>query len=89
MATKAIEQYLTAAATMNHYLEQSDSAEVTKQSFDVRFNIELDQFRDNVIRQLVLLTPPTFRENMEIEDWNSAMKYLESHKAEAVAFWRM
>jgi len=89
MATKAIEQYLTAAATMNYYLEQSDSTDSTKQSFDVRFNIELDQFRDNVVRQLVRLTPPAFRENMEIEDWNSAMEYLETHKAEAVAFWRM
>tara|TARA_B100000131_G_C18091095_1_gene602236 strand:- start:41 stop:316 length:276 start_codon:yes stop_codon:yes gene_type:complete len=89
MATRAIEQYLTAAGTMKYYLEESQTDESVSRSFDLRFNIELDQFRENVVKDLLRLTPPTFRENLPIKDWPSAMDYLETNKYEALAFWRM
>ena len=89
MATRAIEQYLTAAGTMKYYLEESQAAESVSQSFDLRFNVELDQFRENVVQNLLHLTPPTFRENLPIKNWSSAMEYLEANKLEALAFWRI
>ena len=89
MAAKIVEQYTISEYSMKRYLKESEQDEETINAFKIKFEQDLKDFKNSVIQDIIHNTPPTFRENLEFDDWRSAMRFLQHNKEDAFNFWRM
>lgn len=87
MCVKAVEHYTTANTLMKLHLEKIDADDKTRKSFEILFGEEVANFKQRAIQQAIKVTPHIFRENLEFNDWPSAMLYLEQNRDEALQFW--
>jgi hypothetical protein len=89
MAVKIVEQYAVSEYKMKCYLKESEQNEETIKAFKIKFEQDLEIFKSSTIQHLIHNTPPTFRETLEFDDWNSSMNFLQRNKEDAFNFWRM
>jgi len=89
MAAKIVEQYAVSEYSMKRYLKESQQDEEVIKAFKIKFEQDLEDFKNSTIQDIIHNTPPTFRENLEFDDWRSAMRFLRHNKEDAFNFWRM
>ena len=89
MAAKIVEQYAVSEYSMKRYLKESQQDEEVIKEFKIKFEQDLEDFKNSTIQDIIHNTPPTFRENLEFDDWRSAMRFLRHNKEDAFNFWRM
>ena len=89
MAAKIVEQYAVSEYSMKRYLKESQQDEEVIKAFKIKFEQDLEDFKNSTIHDIINNTPPTFRENLEFDDWRSAMRFLRHNKEDAFNFWRM
>ncbi|MEC7124996.1 MAG: hypothetical protein VXW16_03910 [Bacteroidota bacterium] len=89
MMAKAMEKYRIAEEVMVSNLEQSKKDQKTINSFKDSIELERESFKKRSVSWLIDNTPPTFRDIIGFNDWNSAMKFLVLHQDEAFKFWRI
>jgi len=56
-------------------------------SFEWRFEDDIKLLKERSIGVLLQCHPSLFRQMMEFEDWDSAMKFLNEHQESALKFW--
>ena len=89
MMAKAMENYKIAEEVMVTSLKNSESDQVVIDRFKRGVEDERKSFKNKSIMWLISNTPPTFKEIIGFEDWDSAMQYLVLHQEEAYKFWRI
>ena len=89
MMAKAMEKYRIAEEVMVSNLEQSNKDQKTINSFKDSIELERESFKKRSVSWVIDNTPPTFRDIIGFNDWNSAMKFLVLHQDEAFKFWRI
>lgn len=89
MMAKAMEKYRIAEEVMVSNLEQSKKDQKTINSFKDSIELERESFKKRSVSWVIDNTPPTFRDIIGFNDWNSAMKFLVLHQDEAFKFWRI
>ena len=57
-------------------------------TFEMSFNKDVEHFKTKSINTIIHTHPKFFKPILEFDDWASAMKYLETNKKAALAFWR-
>ena len=89
MMAKAMEKYKIAEDVMIDHLKKSEGDPVTIKQFKDDIEKERESFKTRSISWALENTPQTFKDIVGFEDWTSAMRYLITHREEALKFWRI
>ena len=89
MMVNAMEKYKIAEEVMISHLQESNKDQDIIDAFKNSIENERKGFKARSINCLINNTPPTFREVLGFDDWESAIMYLTLHQEEAFKFWRL
>ena len=86
LLVKAMEDFYYAKIYRMEKMVESDASEHNVKAFSYQMEEEVVHFKDKSIRGLIALHPEFFASLIEFDDWQSAMKFLESHKELVATF---
>tara|TARA_R100000995_G_scaffold81486_1_gene54334 strand:- start:433 stop:807 length:375 start_codon:yes stop_codon:yes gene_type:complete len=80
LLTRALENFEHSRALCLKDLKQRDASERNIDIYKSNLNEEIESFKNKSISGLLELHPDFFKQVIPYDDWDSAMKYLESNK---------
>ena len=84
---KSLEHLSYARELMLEYLIRTERSATQISTFEMSFNEDVKLFKTKAINTLIHAHPQFFKSMLEFDDWSSAMKYLQTNKEAAIAFW--
>lgn len=85
---KSLENLSYARELVLEHLIRTERASTQISTFEMSFNKDVEHFKTKSIKTIIHAHPEFFKSVLEFDDWASAMKYLETNKKAALAFWR-
>jgi hypothetical protein len=65
-------------------MQETGVSERNVQAFNLNFDDEVKRYKDKAIRQIVDIHPSFYKDIVDFEDWESAMKYLNEEGTEYI-----
>lgn len=85
---KSLENLSYARELVLEHLIRTERTSTQISTFEMSFNKDVEHFKTKSISTIIHAHPEFFKPILEFDDWDSAMKYLQTNKKAALAFWR-
>lgn len=85
---KAIEYLAQSRELMLEYMLRTDRNASQISTFEYNFDKDVKHIKEQSINSFKELHPAFFKERIDFEDWDSAMQFLQQHRAAVFSFWR-
>jgi hypothetical protein len=77
---KSMENFYYSHTSRLQHMKEHDESEKTIKDITRSFNMEITNYKEKVIKEVLDLHPNFYNPIIEFDNWKSAMKYLEKNK---------